>query len=74
MSCKKCASENERSFKAELTAAFKELEDLNHAPVYISQDVLICLECGHTELTFPAKELELLRQTRRDARAQGRSS
>ncbi len=32
MSCKKCASANERSFKAELTAAFKEIESLKQAP------------------------------------------
>jgi hypothetical protein len=62
MACKKCGSANERSFKAELTAAFKEIESLNQAPVYMSQDILICLDCGHTELTFPPKALELLRR------------
>lgn len=63
MACQKCASTNERSFKAELTAAFKEIENLNQSPVYMSQDILICLDCGHAELTFPPKALELLQRT-----------
>jgi len=63
MACKKCASANERSFKAELTAAFKEIESLNRSPVYMSQDILICLDCGHTELTFPPKALEQLQRS-----------
>jgi hypothetical protein len=74
MACKKCASANERSFKAELTAAFKEIESLNQAPVYMSQDILICLDCGHTELTFPAKALELLQRTPSGRNSQSKSS
>jgi hypothetical protein len=62
MACRKCASTNDRSFKAELTAAFKEIESLHRSPVYMSQDILICLDCGHTELTFPPKALELLQR------------
>jgi hypothetical protein len=63
MACKKCASANDRSFKAELTVAFGEIESLNRSPVYMSQDILICLDCGHTELTFPAKALAQLQRT-----------
>jgi len=63
MACRKCASANDRSFKAELTAAFKEIESLNRSPVYMTQDILICLDCGHTELTFPTKALEQLQRT-----------
>jgi hypothetical protein len=74
MACKKCGSANDRSFKAELTAAFKEIESLNQAPVYMSQDIVICLDCGHTELTFPAKELEQLRRTPSGRNSQSKSS
>jgi hypothetical protein len=63
MACRKCGSANDRSFKAELTAAFKEIESLNRSPVYMSQEILICLDCGHTELTFPTKALEQLQRT-----------
>jgi|HubBroStandDraft_1064217.scaffolds.fasta_scaffold746400_1 hypothetical protein len=74
MACRKCASEKYRSFKAELTAAFKEIESLNKAPVYMSQDILICLDCGHTELTFPPKALELLQRTPSGHIPQGKPS
>jgi hypothetical protein len=74
MACSKCASANDRSFKAELTAAFKEIESLNQAPVYMSQDILICLDCGHTELTFPPKALELLQRMTPTRNSQSKSS
>jgi hypothetical protein len=74
MVCKKCASTNDRRFKAELTAAFKEIEDLNQAQVYMSQDILICLDCGHAELAFPAKALELLRRSSAGQNFQRKSS
>jgi hypothetical protein len=74
MACKKCASANERSFKAEVTAAFREIESLNQSPVYMSQDILICLDCGHTELTFPAKALEQLQRTPSGRNTVSRSS
>jgi hypothetical protein len=74
MACKKCASANERSFKAELTAAFKEIENLNQAPVYISQDILICLDCGHADLTFPPQALELIQRTSPGPDSQSKSS
>jgi hypothetical protein len=62
MSCKKCASNNERSFKSELTLAFRELENVDRAPLYVSQDISVCLDCGHTELTLPPAKLEQLKQ------------
>ena len=74
MPCKKCASTNERSFKAELTAAFKEIENLNQTPVYMSQDILICLNCGHAEVTFPAKALELIQRSPSGRIPEGKSS
>ena len=60
MSCKKCASNNERSFKSELTLAFRELENVDRAPLYVSQDISVCLDCGHIELTLPPAKLEQL--------------
>jgi hypothetical protein len=74
MACNKCASANERSFKAELSVAFREIESLNQAPVYMSQDILICLDCGHTELTVPAKPLELLQRVLSERNSQSKSS
>jgi hypothetical protein len=62
MSCKKCASKNQRRFKSETTFAFRELENLNQTPIYTCQDVAVCLDCGHLELDLPPAKLELLRQ------------
>jgi len=62
MSCNKCASRNQRGFTGELTVSFSEIENINLAPVYISQDVLVCLDCGHIELILPAAKLEQLKR------------
>jgi hypothetical protein len=61
MSCKKCGSSNERSFKSEMTLAFRELENVDQAPLYVSQDISVCLDCGHIELTLPSAKLEQLK-------------
>ena len=61
MACKKCASSNERSFKSEMTLAFRELENVDQAPLYLSQDISVCLDCGHIEFTLPSAKLEQLK-------------
>jgi len=62
MTCNKCASGNLRGFKAELVVSFRSLENLNQAPVHVIQDVAVCLDCGHVELTLPPVKLEQLKQ------------
>jgi hypothetical protein len=46
-----------------MTIAFRELENINQSPIYICQDVSVCLECGHLELALPPAKLELLKET-----------
>jgi hypothetical protein len=74
MSCKKCASTNERSFKSEMTLAFRELETVDRAPLYLSQDISLCLDCGHMELTLPPAKLEQLRPEALQQHKQRRSA
>jgi hypothetical protein len=74
MSCKKCASNNERSFKSELTLAFRELENVDQAPLYFSQDISVCLDCGHIELTLPSAKLQHLKQEALKQHKQRRSA
>jgi hypothetical protein len=62
MACKKCASGNERSFKSEMSLAFRELENVDQAPLYVSQDISVCLDCGHIELTLPSAKLAQLKE------------
>ena len=61
MSCRKCESSNERSFKSEMTVVFRDLEHVDQAPVYICQDISVCLDCGHIELSLPPEKLEQLK-------------
>jgi hypothetical protein len=74
MSCGKCASNNERSFKSEMTVAFRELENVDRAPLYVSQDISVCLDCGHIELTLPSAQLEQLKQEALKQHKQRRSA
>jgi hypothetical protein len=74
MSCRKCASNNERSFKSEMTVAFRELENVDRAPLYVSQDISVCLDCGHIELTLPPAKLEHLKQEALKQHKQRRSA
>jgi hypothetical protein len=62
MACKACLSENQQNFSGELTVAFPGVQILNQAPVYVCQKTLVCLDCGYTELVFPATQLERLRK------------
>ncbi len=62
MTCRKCGSTSRRSFKSELTIAFREPASVNLSPVYVSQDLSICLDCGHVELTIPQASLDQLKQ------------
>lgn len=60
MSCKSCASGNERTFQSEIVLTYPELKNLNRGPVYICQEMVVCLDCGHSELSIPRAELEKL--------------
>ena len=62
MACGKCKSKNLRSLHAELTVTFGALKSLNHSPVYVCQDIWVCLDCGHTEFVMPAKELDQIKE------------
>jgi hypothetical protein len=64
VSCKACASEDERDFPAELTVCFDSLQTTlnNTDPVEISHRIRVCLKCGFSELVIPQAALLLLRQ------------
>ena len=74
MSSKKRASSNERSFQSEMTLAFRELENVDQAPLYVSQDISVCLDCGHIELTLPSEKLEQLKHEGLQQHKQRRSA
>jgi hypothetical protein len=71
VACKNCASERQQTFPGELTLAFPGIERVNLAPAYICANSLICLNCGYTELVFPATKLEQLKKGMDTFRSRG---
>ena len=61
MACKACVSERQQDFSGELAVVFPGVQRINLSPVYVCQKILVCLDCGYTELVFPAAELEKLK-------------
>lgn len=64
MPCKNCGSGNVQRFDGELTLSARKLSGLNSSPVYVCQTVVVCLECGFSELAIPAHKLESLNKER----------
>ena len=62
MECKRCGSKDKQEFPGELSVNFSGIENINQNPVYICQNIFICLVCGHAELMVPAAELKQLRK------------
>jgi hypothetical protein len=60
MACKKCGSAAQRSFPSDHTVNFPGIARLKVSPVYISQDLLVCLDCGFSEMAIPTAELDQL--------------
>jgi len=64
VSCKMCDSANLQKLTGELSASFPGVESANLPPVYVCKEVVVCLDCGFTELVIPAPELERLKKGR----------
>ena len=64
MPCKACKSENLQKFDGELTASLPDPEHVKSPPLYASQPVLVCLDCGFAELKIPESELPLFKKAK----------
>jgi hypothetical protein len=64
MACKVCNSENLQRLDGELTASFPRLKALKDPPIYVCQSVVVCLDCGFSELVIPTTELQLLKKAK----------
>jgi hypothetical protein len=62
MSCKYCASTNQRPFNGEVAVHFLGLEGLEKPIVWVFPALTVCLDCGGTEFTIPERELSVLVQ------------
>jgi len=71
MACKQCGSKTQKKFDAELTASLSTLSGKGVSPVYFSQPILVCLDCGFTELLIAGPELSQLRKSVASSGTQG---
>ena len=60
MSCKGCDSEQTKTFAAEVAIHFAGVNGLEKPVVFVFPTLVVCLHCGLTEFTVPAKELSVL--------------
>jgi len=60
MSCKNCESDNCQIFNGEMSIHFPGLDGLDKPIVWVFPKLSVCLHCGFTEFTVPARELSVL--------------
>ena len=71
MSCPSCGSENNAEFTAEMIIHFRGLENVDEPGVWVFPKLLVCLDCGLSQLSVPKSEWALLA---RDTGAKGASA
>ena len=60
MSCRSCGSENRTEFPSEISVHISGLENVNKPMMMVFPRLLVCMDCGFTELTLTRNELRLL--------------
>ena len=60
MACLSCSSENQGIYQAEINIHFPGRENLTKPTVLVSPKILVCLDCGFSELRIEKTELRLL--------------
>ena len=60
ISCKMCASVNQKKFSAEMGIHFPELKNIDKPVVWVFPKVVVCLDCGTAEFAVPEEELRQL--------------
>jgi len=60
MICKKCGSDNQQQFSAEMNVHFPGREGLSKPTVMLFPQVVICLNCGFGEFAVSNAELQRL--------------
>ena len=60
MSCTSCASDNQSKFGAEVSVHHIGMKNLNRPAVLVFADLVVCLDCGCSQLTIPKDKLASL--------------
>lgn len=74
MSCTSCARDNQRKFGAEINIHQLDFENLNRQAVWVFADLVVCLDCGCSQLTIPKDKLALLATDPDPSKAKGANS
>jgi hypothetical protein len=61
MNCMNCGSDNRQIFNGELAIHFPGFDGLDKPIVWVFPKLSVCLNCGFTEFSVPARELSVLR-------------
>jgi len=61
MSCKRCASDEVKTFNGELAIHFPGLEGLDEPTVWVFPKLVVCLHCGFGEFVVPDEQKEQLK-------------
>ena len=62
MACRSCGSKEQRKFGAEISVHVLGVENVDKPTVWVFPRLLVCMNCGFTELTIAEGELRLLRK------------
>jgi hypothetical protein len=62
MACRSCGSETQTEFGAEINIHFPGRKGLDKPAVLVFPKLVVCLDCGFTQFTFPETELRYLAQ------------
>jgi hypothetical protein len=62
MPCQSCGSENLHTFGVEMAIHFPGLKNLDKPPVYVSSEVVVCLDCGAAQFAIQDAELRQLQK------------
>jgi hypothetical protein len=60
--CKRCRSEHQSNFDAEVGIHFPGRKGLDKPLVFVFPKLVVCLDCGSTEFAIPETELRVLRE------------
>lgn len=57
MACKRCSSNKQSEFNAEMNIHFAGREGVDKPTVWLFPEIMVCLDCGFAEFTIPKVEL-----------------
>lgn len=65
MSCQLCRSSNEAELNTEMVIHFSGLKNLDKPGVWVFSRLLVCLDCGSSQLKIPERELAAIAENTR---------